>query len=342
MKIAIDCRYLGKSGIGRLCEGFLQSLDYSAHDYYLIGKPEFLKDYSKAHIVVDNTEPYSLAGLRSFDKRMNEFCEALIVPNFLVPFGVKIPVHSVMHDLIFLDLKETTRGAKDRLIKKMLLKRCMKRSKSVACVSKFTLSRCEHYYGKLARKCYVNYTGLSKNVLDYAKSIKNPPAKENYIVFVGNVKKHKGLELLLDAFSDLKDGTVLKIIGEKDTFLTGLKLDEHAYQNVVFTGKISDEQLFGEISKAKYLVLPSKYEGFGLPPIEALCLGTQPIVSDIPVFREIYSQFPVKFFKTRAQLIDLIKSEPQEICVLDEAEKRFNLKNFSERIIRRVEGNPNA
>lgn len=308
MKIAIDCRYIGRSGVGRVCEGILGALDFSENEYFLIGKRAALQKYP-AEIVDDESDPYSLAGLRSYPKRLNKVCEALLVPNFLVPFGVKIPVYTVMHDVAFLDVRETTRGFRDRLVKKILLKRCMKRSKAVSCVSAFTLGRCQHYYGALAEKCFLNYNGVSEEVFRYAET-HAPAAKENAIVFVGNVKPHKGLPLLLSAFEKCEGGKTLKIIGEK-AFLTGLSLDESKYKNVVFTGKLGDEELFGEIAKAKYLVLPSKYEGFGLPPLEALVLGTQPIVSDIPVFREVYAGLPVKYFRTEEELTALMDSEPQ-------------------------------
>ena len=137
MKIAIDCRYIGMSGIGRVCEGILDALDFSAHSFFLIGKREKLCKYP-AEIVEDGTDPYSVAGLRFFPKALNRQCDALLIPNFLIPFGVRIPIFTIMHDLAFLDVKETTRGFLDKLIKKTLLKRCMK-SRRVACVSEFTL-----------------------------------------------------------------------------------------------------------------------------------------------------------------------------------------------------------
>ena len=334
MKIAIDCRYLGKSGIGRVCAGILDALDFSEHEYFLIGKKSLLEKYP-AHIVEDNSEPYSLAGLRTFDKRLNHMCDALLIPNFLVPFGVKIPVHTIMHDLAFLDVKETTRGFKDKLIKKVLLKRCMKRSKTISCVSEFTRSRCEHYYRELAKKCYVNYNGVSEAVFDYARS-HSSVKKENTLVFVGNVKPHKGLSVLLSAFEKCAGDMRLKIIGERDSFLTGLKLDEKDYKNVVFTGKLGDEELFGEIAKAKYLVLPSKYEGFGLPPLEALVLGTQPIVSDIPVFREVYKGLPVKYFRTEKELSALLGSLPAPISCMEEIAARYDFRKCLEKLLSRI------
>ena len=338
MKIAVDCRYIGKSGIGRVCEGLLGAFDYNAHEYYLIGKRKYLEKYAGAHIVDDETDPYSFSGLRSFDKSLNKRCDALIIPNFLVPFGVKIPVHTIMHDLAFLDVKETTRGFIDKKIKKILLKRCMKKSETVACVSEFTLSRCEHYYKKLAEKCYVNYNGMAQSVFRYAEEHAAPEKKGDYIVFVGNVKPHKGLSTLLSAFSSVKDGSTLKIIGEKENFLTGLSLDESAYENVIFTGRMDDDALFREIQNARYLVLPSKYEGFGLPPLEALVLGTQPIVSDIPVFREVYADLPVKIFTSGEELTKTLTEPPAPIDCAGEIALRYNYHDCAQRLLNKIDG----
>lgn len=337
MKIAFDCRYIGRSGIGRLCEGILDSLDLDADAFYLIGKRSKLEKYRSAKIVEDDTDPYSFAGLRSFDRSLNRICDAYFTPNFLIPFGIKIPIHAVMHDLAFLDVKETTNGLRDKLIKKILLKRCMNKAKTVACVSEFTKGRCEFYYGKLAKKCYVNYSGVSDNVFAYAKA--HPVMeKENKIVFVGNVKPHKGLMLLLDAFSKVTDGTVLKIIGERENFRMAMDIDEEKYPNVEFTGHISDDELFHEIASAKFLVLPSKYEGFGLPPLEALVLGTQPIISDIPVFREVYDGLPVKFYHTKEELAmtmmertDVLKDD-----LVEEIHQRYNFGKTSDILLRRM------
>src|SRR5205823_8918208 len=59
---------------------------------------------------------------------------------------------------------------------------------------------------------------------------------------------------------------------------------------VLFTGHIDDEELVGLIQHATCLAYPSVYEGFGLPPMEAMGAGTPAIVSDIPVMREVHSQ----------------------------------------------------
>lgn len=296
MKIAIDCRYMGKSGIGRVCEGILDNLDYREHSYYLVGDPDKLKPYNDAKIVTDLTNPFSKKGLLSFPKELNKICDCIIIPNFIIPFGIKIPVYSIIHDLIFLDLPEvTTKGFVDRTVKKYLLKRCVKKSVKIACVSGFTKSRCEYYYPKFTDKFYVNYIGLSKDVLNYKNDVKE---KQNTIIYVGNVKPHKGLKTLIEAYKMLPPGKYrLKIIGEREGFLTGMDSSDLNAEGVEFTGKLSNEDLLNEIASASFLVQPSLYEGFGLPPLEALYLGTKPIISDIPVFREIYSGLDVVFFE---------------------------------------------
>lgn len=335
MKIAIDCRYLGKSGIGRVCQGILDHLDYNEHEYFLIGNEEKLRAYSPAYIIPNDGNPFSPKGLFSFPKMINQFCDCIIIPNFIIPYGIRIPVYSVMHDLIFLDLpKITTKGFLDYRIKKMLLKRCMKKSVRIACVSGFTKSRCEHYFPKYAGKCYVNYIGLSEEVLNFDTS---GIEKTNSIIYVGNVKPHKGLKTLIDAFHMLPKGMYrLKIIGEKEGFLVGMKEEDLKSDDVIFTGRLSDDQLLREIASAKFLVQPSLYEGFGLPPLEALYLGTQPIISDIPVFKEVYGDLPVIFFKTEdAKDLEnvLIRAQRVSFTAISEFTQKYHYQNFAKRLI---------
>lgn len=339
MKIAVDCRYLGKSGIGRVCQGILENLDFDKNTYYLIGKSKDLKDYKKAVIIENDTDPFSLSGLIKFPKEINKECDALFLPNFIIPFGVKIPVLSIMHDLIFLDLKKMNKGLKDKIIKRFLLKRCVKKSKSIACVSGFTLNRCAYYYPKYKDKFFVNYNGLSDNVLNYESTEQAIKTKTN-LLYVGNVKPHKGLYTLIKAFKLLGKDYSLKIVGEKDNFITGVDGESLLCDGVEFTGRLNDDELLKEFCRAGLLVQPSEYEGFGLTPLEALYLGTKPIVSDIEVFKEVYDGFDVDFFNVgdenalKQAIIDA------DILVKDQKEKinqKYSYKNAAKKIEEKLE-----
>lgn len=339
MKIAIDCRYFGKSGIGRVCKGIVDHLDRT-HEYYLIGKREALSSYSFAHIVEDGSDPFSAKGMLTFPAFLNKECDCVVIPNFIIPFGIRIPVYTVMHDLIFLDLPSiTTRGKADYLIKKTLLARCMKKSVRIACVSDFTRSRCAYYFGKRAEKCFTDHIGLSEEVLSFEAA----PEKKDTIVYVGNVKAHKGLKTLVEAYGKLPRGAYeLRIIGEKEGFLTGMDETELMSDGVVFTGKLGDEALLREIAQAKFLIQPSLYEGFGLPPLEALWLGTKPILSDIPVFREVYGELPVAFFpaeNAQALAETILSADPALPSCREEIEKRYDYSLFTKKLFAFGENN---
>lgn len=307
MKIAVDARYIGKSGIGRVLVGILDNLDYEKNEYYLVGPKKLEELYPKAKLILNDTDPFSKGGILKFSKEINNLCDLILIPNFIIPYGIKIPVYSYIHDVIFLDMKKTTtNGFIDYSLKKHLFKRCVKKSKKIFCVSNFTIGRCNYYFPKYKAKFILNYPGLSKEIIEYMNK-KKEIKKENNIIYVGNVKAHKGINILLEAFTSIEDNPyTLKIIGQKENFLVGINYDETKYKNVVFTGRLNDDDLLDEISKAKFLVQPSLYEGFGAPPLEALCLGTQPIISSIDVFKEVYKDLSVIYFKDSDDLKKLL------------------------------------
>lgn len=338
MRIAIDCRYLGKSGIGRVLEGFLDNLDFSSNQYYLIGDKNKLEKYKPYYIYNDLSEPYSKKGIMTNYSFINKNCDCIFIPNFLIPFSLRLPVYSIIHDLIFLDLKEiTTNGFIDYQIKKALLNRCVKKSKHVFCVSSFTKSRCEHYYPKYKGKFETNYISVGKPITSFdASSI----SKKNQIVYVGNIKPHKGILDLLSVYEKLgSDKPILKVIGNREKFITGLNINESKYKDVSFTGEITNSRLYEEIASSKYLVLPSKYEGFGLPPLEALYLGTEPIISSIDIFKEIYSSLPVKFYSSLEELGQKIMEDPDQIdpFIKDKILDKYSFAKFTSIIINYIE-----
>ena len=298
-KILIDCRYLKMSGIGRVLEGYIDYLPTIASKYDLefgfLGKQDVLKEFNiEKNIIIDTNNPVSRKGL-SISSMVNQY-DCFFTPSFIIPFGIKIPTFSMIHDLLFLDYRELTNGKIDYFIKKYFYKRCLKKSKHIFTVSNFTKDRIKANFPSYNKSITVVYNGLSKSLIEYKQQNDiETLVKEDYIVFVGNIKKHKGISTLIDAVKTTN--VKLYLIGEKENFITSekdvLNVD---LPNICFTGRISDFELFSLISKAKFLVQPSIYEGFGLPPLEAMALGTKPIVSDIEVFKELYSKYDVIFF----------------------------------------------
>ncbi len=337
MKIAIDCRYLGGSGIGRVLKGILDNLDFNKNEYYLIGKEKDIKKYPNAKgYLINDTSAFSTKGILKINKEVND-CDIFFSPNFIIPFNVKIKTITVLHDVIFLDMPKINSSFIEYRLKKHLIKRCMKKSSHVFTVSNFSKERINNYFPKYENKISYCYNGVDNIFKEYAKKEALP--KENYILYVGNIKEHKGIKTLLEAYKLIKDKTNLDlyIVGDKDSLKNkDESLNEFFnLDGVKFTGKISDEELLLIERKAKFLIQPSLYEGFGLPPLEAIYLKTKPIISDIEVLKEVYSDLDVEFFKVKdsKDLADKIMTTDYNINPnFDYINKKFDIKNFAKEI----------
>jgi glycosyltransferase involved in cell wall biosynthesis len=116
---------------------------------------------------------------------------------------------------------------------------------------------------------------------------------DDFILFVGTIEPRKNLLTLVQAFSEILRTTSyrpqLVIAGKKGwltedlfSFIQNARLDDQ----LCFTGYLSDEQLCALYSSCSVFVYPSLYEGFGLPPLEAMACGAPVITSNIPVLKE--------------------------------------------------------
>ena len=330
MKIALDLRYIGMSGIGRFLESILDEFDFSTHEFFLIGKKEYIEKYKPAKYIYNDYSPFSLKGLFNSNANVINKCDVYFTPNFIIPFGIKTKVISMLHDIIFLDHKEWNSSFLDTLEKKILLKRGLKKSDKVFTVSNFSKSRIAYFYPKYANKITYNYPGVSNIFLNQFDN----ENKEDYIIYVGNVKKSKGLKTLLEAFDKLNSKLKLYIVGDYSSFRNkDSELDKFLdNKNVMFTGRISDCELIEKVKKAKFLIQPSFYEGFGSTPLEAINLGTRPIISSIEVFKEVYNESGAIFFNTgdSSDLAKKIEESDYHFSPdLDKLNEKYSYKNYS-------------
>ncbi|MDR2259197.1 MAG: glycosyltransferase family 4 protein [Treponema sp.] len=305
MKISIDCRMAGASGIGVYLRGCLPFFLSSPDDFLLIGSKKELNPFGEGrtnvNIIDCAVKTFSFKELFFFPpailKVVNQ-TDLYYSPFFNIPGGITVPVYTTIHDIIFPDMPELTSKA-GLVVRMFFYRRAVKKSKKIFTVSIFSKSRIEYHLGK-TKPVIVTHSALQPFLQKLTTGKKN-----DTIIFIGNIKKHKGLSVLLEAFLDArKEGVpyTLIIVGGKDNFRSQdrdmTEKIEAADENAVkFTGYIGDEELKNLLAGASLLVQPSFYEGFGLPPLEAMCLGTRALISDIPVFREIYAGFPVTFFR---------------------------------------------
>jgi glycosyltransferase involved in cell wall biosynthesis len=315
MTITIDCRLIEASGIGVYLRECLPFFLASPHSFLLIGESEKLRPLTAPYAgpqgklrgtlrIVDwKAKTFSLRELffpsPSLLKAINK-TDLYYSPYFNFPGFISIPLYTTIHDIVFPDMPELTSKA-GLFIRMWFYKRAARHSKKIFTVSNFSKSRIEHHLGAKT-PVIVTHSALQPYL---QKPLRKDIKKTDTIVFIGNIKKHKGLRCLLEAFFQARrDGLPYKliIVGEKNNFRSSdseifKKLEEAGPAEIEFTGFIGDEKLKELLAGAALLVQPSLYEGFGLPPLEAMTLGTRALISDIPVFREIYGDFPVTFFK---------------------------------------------
>lgn len=110
----------------------------------------------------------------------------------------------------------------------------------------------------------------------------------DYLFTLGSVAKHKNTEWVVRCAESNPDVRFVVSGSLHGTY--GAEMKRSAPGNVVFTGYLDDASMKSLLMSCRALILPSFLEGFGLPPIEALALGKQAIVSDIACFREVYGE----------------------------------------------------
>ncbi|HUE84331.1 MAG TPA: glycosyltransferase family 1 protein [Pyrinomonadaceae bacterium] len=146
-------------------------------------------------------------------------------------------------------------------------------------------------------------------------------AEDKFILFVGTVEPRKNLITLVRAFDELLRtmplGPQLVITGQKGWLTDGLydSVEKSAVsKRILFTGYVTDVDLRALYSACSVAVYPSLYEGFGLPPLEAMACGAPVITSQIPVMMETASGAarlvdPTSVHELTAALVELLTDE---------------------------------
>ena len=130
----------------------------------------------------------------------------------------------------------------------------------------------------------------------------DPDPANPYLLHVGSAYPHKNLDLLLDAWKALtKRHPMLSLVlaGERDVFMNRLedRVRGEKLPRVRFPGRVLDADLAALYAKALAFVFPSRNEGFGLPPLEAMAYGCPVISSDATCLPEVLGKDGVFFFQ---------------------------------------------
>lgn len=180
------------------------------------------------------------------------------------------------------------------------------------------------------------YEGITK---DYGYKFADIQEKyhlpNKYIMTLSTLEPRKNMELLLKAFTAIQDKVDydLVIVGRKGWKMDGVLEKYNSKERIRITGFVEDEHVSVIYKNAMCFVFPTSYEGFGLPPVEALSLGTAVISSDAASMPEVLRKQAV-FFESNNQkeleelllhLDDTVDTMPHELDEYQKKNYRFDV-----------------
>ena len=221
--------------------------------------------------------------------------------NYEIPLFSKCPTILSIHDLSMLlypetHLDQSVRRARYRL--PLMARAATKIITATEHVKKEVVQHLKVDAAKIAVTPYAprrTFAPLSRSETDETRA--RLEIEEKFVLFVGTIEPRKNLITLLRAFAEVLRSTDLRpqlVIAGQKGWLTGETMNyvesEGLGERVKFTGYITDEDLRALYACCTVCVYPSLYEGFGLPPLEAMACGAPVIASNVPSLSEAVGQ----------------------------------------------------
>lgn len=306
MRIGIDATCLphNLTGAGRYISGLIQGLAQhnSSHEFFV-----YCKKHHR-HAFGQLPEKFTLMTIGDYRRPMRIAWQLFYLPavfrrdrldlwhatHYIVPVGKsKIPIVTTIHDLTFFKFPAYYDFTK-RYFFPESIRRAVKSSAALLAVSRTTLRDLQAQFPE-APPCHLVYCALDpafQSLPDH-----KPRQSAPYLLAVGTQEKRKQFSFLVRVFAVLaKRISNLKLVlvgpAGNDTPDIQRAISENRLEGrVVCTGFVSQAELVAYYCNAAVVCLPSAYEGFGFPVVEALAAATPVLVSDRPAMTEIGGEF---------------------------------------------------
>lgn len=312
MRIAIDIRRVRDFGAGTYTRNLVSTLAKldPFGNYSLVGTSSDLSELGAlpANFALLEFDP-AADGLRH-DVRLALRLRRAGVQLFHMPYLAApwiLPCRHIVtvHDAVdFLDLageEQTFAG----IVQFQRTRRRLHRAFRVLTVSQATRRDLQQIFGLPAAKIEVVYNALDARLAvppsaeESERTLSRYSVQGPYLLYAGNVKPHKNLSRLIEAFALVKDelrshprygGLNLILIGDelsKHPQLRRAVVKSRTQHDVRFLGFVPPQVLGVFYARAAAFVFPSLYEGFGLPPLEAMALGAPVVTSNVSALPEV-------------------------------------------------------
>jgi glycosyltransferase involved in cell wall biosynthesis len=314
VKVAIDIRRMTEFGVGTYTRNVIRALSRldRSNDYFLMGSPQKVEEigplppnFKTIPLLDDGSTAKGYMHCRAVLKRLH--CDLVHIPYlFWMPRSLPCPYVMTVHDVLEHMYRTHDRSSLRRSLHFQLTRRVLKGAARILAVSKYTKSDIEKLFGIPGSRIEVVYNAIDERFLSgHASDVERQVLAERYLVtypfllYAGRISPHKNLVRIIEAFSALKaelekDGSFpdlkLIIIGDelsKHPDLRRTVIRSGVQNDVRFMGFVPIEMLRVFYDAAKIFVFPSLYEGFGLPPLEAMAHGTPVVTSNTSSLPEV-------------------------------------------------------
>ena len=307
MQVAIDARKLHDFGVGTYVRNLVEWLARLDHDseFVLFCRPDDCGWVEQLgpnfRPVPDRSANYSVGEQLSIPLALTRIRPDLFhAPHYVLP--ALTPCRSVVtiHDCIHLMFPQYLPGRVAHLYARIAFWLATNRAARILTVSEASKRDILKFFPVPSNKVDVIYNAIDDRFSQAPDDIQMHRVRERYqlhdrfLLYSGNVKPHKNLERLIDAFHRLRQSGFNDI----KLLITGSEISRHAelrravhrfnlHRHVRFLGYLSEETLASLYRLADAFVFPSLYEGFGLPPLEAMASGTPVLTSNVSSLPEV-------------------------------------------------------
>lgn len=308
MKLVIDVRLINASGIGTYLKNVIPEILHAFDEIAVLGntKEIALFEWSKNVDVIEfNASVYSIKEQIKYPFIVPK-CDVLWCPHFNAPlFPVKASrIITTIHDVYHLSENAALSYLKKKYAK-ILIQNAVSKSELIFTVSQFSKSEILKHTNAYPQNIEIVYCGVDELFFKDTKFNSNLELPQNYILYIGNIKPHKNLIVLLKAFATFPDELKVKyplvFVGKQEGFITEdnniqkFIKENNLQKYITFTGYIADSEIPEIYRKASLFVFPSLYEGFGLPILEALASQTKVISTNVASLPEVGGEAVIYF-----------------------------------------------
>ena len=326
-------------------------------ELFLLGPDKIVKEQiwsDKVHIIDAHSSIYTIKEQLELYLKVPK-CDLFVSPHYNIPI---LPVKAkrrvvILHDVNHLVFSNQLSLMK-RIYAKFVINAAVNRSNSIITISEFSKKEIIKYTGVSARKINVVHYGIDK--IMFQQQFSNSKIRElriklnlpdNYLLFVGSTKPHKNFIGIINAFA-----SVLKSFPDENLVVLGIRFDEinnelckiiinnKLKDNLIFPGYIGENDLSYIYHNAKCLIFPSLYEGFGLPPLEAMAAGCPVIASNFASIPEVCNDAALYFDPNNIEDVttkieSLIRDDNLRLDLIEKGKNnldRFTPERFSKEL----------